>query len=507
MKRFVIYGFAVGIVGGFFIGIFSGNLRQPVESPPEKLEHGQTSLSMPPKPEHEKTSIPIPQSEIRIPQSENWSNVLITLEDACKKKDWKAFIQTLEGIQGDEKYPLPGIVSLLKNGFAQSVITSIQDMDIRDALFIAEDIVKGNSSKHQKMEILRTIGEKGKDVTPLLKWVLENEKDMQLSVLTLNAMGETKDPELLPFLLNYAQKQHEMPLRLAAIEAFENFDSNAIEYLESLLSTSGGQSTFGGAGKNEQIVLKSAIIETLGNIGSSEAASLLSNLARNQEGLKNEDSYILQQDAITALGEIGSPEALLSIGEIITNEGMDAQLRGLALDTLARVKKDESIPILEAIINDRTIHEQELKKDAISALGDIKEPEAVSFLAELITKPNNEIPVPLQMEALSAMGRIGGSETVPVLETIINNAYVDSEVRKDAIFTLGKVGTDMAASALERIVNDSSDPIFTRTALRGLQKIGNSYALSIIESAAREHPSEEIRLIASKLLETPKYSR
>ncbi|HLG31161.1 MAG TPA: HEAT repeat domain-containing protein, partial [Candidatus Brocadiales bacterium] len=474
----------------------------------EMLEHGQTStsggLSMPPKSEHEQTSILIPQSEIRTPQSENWSNTLLILEDAYKKKDWKSFIQTLEEIQNDKKYPLPGITGLLKDGFAQSAITSIQDTDTQNALFIAENILKGNGSRKQRIELLRAIGKKGKDVTPLLKWVLENEKDAQLSSLALNAMGETKDPALIPFLSEYAQSAsggHELPLRIAAIEALENFDSNAIRSLDALLEA--GKL---GEGK-EQLALKSAIIETLGNIGNSESVSLLSNLARKQEGSKNYDSYILQQDAITALGDIGSPEALSSIGEIIADGGIDAQLRGFALNTLAKVKQDESVPILEDIINDRTIQELEIKKEAIDALGDIKGSEAITFLAELITKPDNETPVPLQTEALSAMGRIGGSETVPTLETIINNEYVDTDVRKDAIFTLSRVETETAVTALERIVNDASDPTFIRTALRGLQKIGNSHAISIIESAAREHPSDDIRLIASKLLEASRLSQ
>ncbi len=505
MNRFVIYALLGGILAGFFIGRFTGSLGQPTESPPEKLEHGQTStsggLSMPPKPEHEQTSILIPQSEIRIPQSENWSNTLLILEDAYKKKDWKSFIQTLEEIQNDKKYPLPGITGLLKDGFAQSAITSIQDTDTQNALFIAENILKGNGSRHQKIDTLRTIGKKGKDVTSLLKWVLENEKDAQLQSLALNAMGETKDPALMPFLVDYAKNRQELPLRLAAIEALENFDSNAIRSLEALL-----EAEKLGGGK-EQLALKSAIIETLGNIGNREAVSLLSNLARKQEGSKNYDSYILQQDAITALGDIGSPEALSSIGEIIADGGIDAQLRGFALNTLAKVKQDESVPILEDIINDRTIQELEIKKEAIDALGDIKGPEAVTFLAELITKPNNETSVTLQTEALSAMGRIGGSETVSTLETIINNEYVDTDVRKDAIFTLSRVETETAVTALERIVNDASDPTFIRTALRGLQKIGNSHAISIIESAAREHPSDDIRLIASKLLEASRLSQ
>ena len=317
---------------------------------------------------------------------------------------------------------------------------------------------------------------------------------------------------VLLYLLNKRRKKmmpsasggHELPLRIAAIEALENFDSNAIRSLDALLEA--GKL---GEGK-EQLALKSAIIETLGNIGNSESVSLLSNLARKQPSLggsKNYDSYILQQDAITALGDIGSPEALSSIGEIIADGGIDAQLRGFALNTLAKVKQDESVPILEDIINDRTIKELEIKKDAIGALGDIKGPEAVTFLAELITKPNNETSVTLQTEALSAMGRIGGSETVPTLETIINNEYVDTDVRKDAIFTLSRVETETAVTALERIVNDASDPTFIRTALRGLQKIGNSHAISIIESAAREHPSDDIRLIASKLLEASRLSQ
>lgn len=499
MKRFVFYAFVAGIVGGFFIGKFSGSILK--SEPSEKKDLSEKDIVFTTSP-----TVPSPESLPQTPASQlptpDWHNVLLTLEDEYKKKDWKSFLQTLEKIQSDGKYPLPGIIGLLMNGFTQFAATSVQGMDNKNALFIAEGILKGTGSKSQKIEILKTIGEKGKDITPLLKWVLENEKDAQLLSLTLNAMGETKDPALIPFLSDYAQKHHELPLRFAAIEALENFNSNAIQSLEALLES--GKLEEG----KEQLALESAIIETLGNIGNSEAVSLLSTLARKREGSKSEGSYYaLQQDAITALGDIGSTEALLSIGEIIADEGIDAQLRSFALNILTEVEKGESVPLLEDIINDRTIQELEIKKEAIDALGDIKGSEAVTFLAELITRPNNETPIPLQMEALSAMGRIGGSETVSTLETIINSEHVDMDVRKDAIFTLSKVGTETAVSVLERIVNDTSDPGFSRAALRGLQKIGNSDAISIIESVAQNHPLDDIRLIASKLLEASKRSR
>lgn len=515
MKRFVIYAFVVGILVGFFIGKFLKQDSSPFaplrirmterESPSEKLEHGQTSasggLSMPPKPEHEQTGILIPQSEIRIPQSENWSNVMLILEDEYRKKDWKGFAQTLEAIQGDEKYPLQGIIALLRNGFAQSAINSIKNMDAQNALFIAEGILKGNGSKNQKVEMLKTIGKKGKDAAALLKWVLENEKDVQITSLALNAMGETKDPALIPFLADYAKNNHELHLRVAAIEALENFDSDAIQPIEALL-----EARRLGEG-NEDVMLKSAIVETLGNIGNSAAISLLSDITRRQTNLKDSEALVLQQDAITALGEIGSHEALSSIVEIITEEGADVELRSFALDILAKVKGEESVPILEDIISATGGGELEIKKNAIRALGDVKKPEAVPFLAELITRPNNETPPALQSEAISAMSRIAGPETVTVLESIVNNEYVDTEVRTDAVFALGKVGTETAVSVLERIVNDTPNPTFSRAALRGLQKIGSDYSISIIESAAREHPSGDIRLIATKLLETSRTSR
>lgn len=507
MNRFVIYAFVAGIFAGFLIGLTilekkvmrktlsypkAAYILQPApfEKKAGETESEQSRITKTPSRQVSPDNAPA--------QPQDWSNTLLILEDAYKKKDWKNFYQTLEEIQGNKEYPLPGIVSLLMNGFTQSAIT--QDTDTENALFLAENILRGNSGKNQKIEILRTIGKKGKDAAPLLKWVLENEKDMQLLSLALNAMGETKDPALIPFLMDYAKNNHELPLRLDAIEALGNFDSDAFQSFEVLLNTQNL-----GEG-NEQLVLKSTIIETLGGIGNSEAVSLLSNLARKQNDPKNYDSYILQEDAIAALGDAGSPEALFTIGEIIANEGMDAQLRGFALDTLVKVKKDDSIPILENIVNNGTIQELDIKKNAISALGDVKGPEAVTFLGELITKPNNETPVPLQLEALSAMGRIGGYETVPVLENIINSEYVDTEVRNDAIFTLGKVGTETAVSVLERVVSDTSNPAFSRAALRGLQKIGSSYSISIIENAAREHPSEDIRLIASKLLEVSRHT-
>jgi HEAT repeat protein len=508
MNRFVIYAFMAGILAGVFISltilekkVSQWALSYPKVSYIPDSTFFEEKLGMKEKEQGQTTKTPIPNGNNVSALPQDWSNVLLILEDAYRKEDWKGFHQTLEIIQADGKYPLPGIIGLLKNGFAQSAATSIQGMDTENALFIAESILKGNSSKDQKIEILRAIGENNKGVTPLLEWILENEKDIQLSSLALNAMGETKDPALIPFLSDYAKNQHELPLRLAAIEALGNFDSNAILPLEELLNAQTPEEG------NEQLVLKSIIIETLGSIGNNEAVSLLSNLARMQEDSEDYYNHGLREDAIAALGDVGSPEALTAIGEIIADEGMDVESRSFALDTLVKAKKDESFSILTNIINDGTIHELEIKKSAIGAFRDIKRPEAVTFLAELITRPNNEIPVLLQTEALSAIGQIGDPETVPILENIINSEYVDMEVREDAIYTLGKVGTETAVPVLERIVNDTSDPVLTRAALRGLQRIGSGYSISIIEGIAQGHPSYDIRRIASKLLEVSNHPR
>jgi hypothetical protein len=105
---------------------------------------------------------------------------------------------------------------------------------------------------------------------------------------------------------------------------------------------------------------------------------------RTLVGLARDDSRTtIRTRALNALAERAEQEASATIQNAIANDP-DGEVKKTAVGALARMPKDEGVPLLIQIA--RTNRNVDVRKQAMFWLGQSKDPRAVSFFEEILSK-------------------------------------------------------------------------------------------------------------------------
>jgi hypothetical protein len=98
---------------------------------------------------------------------------------------------------------------------------------------------------------------------------------------------------------------------------------------------------------------------------------------------KNDARPNMRSRAISSLAFRAESDASAAIQNAITNDP-DTQVKRAAVGALARMPKDEGVPLLIQVA--RTNRNVEVRKQAMFWLGESKDPRAVSFFEDVLTK-------------------------------------------------------------------------------------------------------------------------
>lgn len=176
--------------------------------------------------------------------------------------------------------------------------------------------------------------------------------------------------------------------------------------------------------------------------------------------------------ALAAIGEAAIPALL----EALTHEEWLVRLH--AVESLGKTKSQKAVePLLSALFNDA---DSAIREDAVRALGEIGDSQAVEFLFAAMKEPG------LRTLAVEALGRIGDRRAVPVLIEVVlgtNPPEVTRAVagcgdqwseeiitRGAAVRALGAIGDEAALPSLVAAL----EPTYTRAeAAAALAKFGS----------------------------------
>ena len=176
--------------------------------------------------------------------------------------------------------------------------------------------------------------------------------------------------------------------------------------------------------------------------------------------------------ALAAMGEAAIPALL----ETLTHQ--DWLVRLHAVESLGKTKSQKAVqPLISSLFNDV---DSAVREDAIRALGEIGDPQAVEFLFTAMKEPG------LRTLAVEALGRIGDRRAVPMLIEVVtgvNQPNVTRTVvgcgdqwneevvtRAAAVQALGAIGDESALPTLVAAL----EPTFTRAeAAAALARFGS----------------------------------
>lgn len=202
----------------------------------------------------------------------------------------------------------------------------------------------------------------------------------------------------------------------------------------------------------------------------------------------------VREEAATALAAIGDA-AISCLVRALEHE--DWLVRLHAVESLGKTRSPRAVePLLSALFND---HDSAVREDAVRALGDIGDAQAVDHLYVAMREPG------LRTVAVEALGRIGNPKAVPVLIDIVTGAAPPETTRTAAgcgdqwneelitqgaaVRALGLIGDDRAIPSLVAALS----PTHTRAeAAAALTKFGSKVVPALI-SLLNESPDDNIR--------------
>lgn len=148
----------------------------------------------------------------------------------------------------------------------------------------------------------------------------------------------------------------------------------------------------------------------------------------------------VKANAARALGAIGNKRATLPLGAILADPVSRAPVRQATAEALGRLGDPDGVAILLQATGETDPH---VRKAAVVALGDLKDPRAVSALSLLVKDPE------LTEAAMRAMGQIGHVGALPSLLRITKEPGTDSITLKQAFWAIGEIKSESTVAALK----------------------------------------------------------
>lgn len=255
--------------------------------------------------------------------------------------------------------------------------------------------------------------------------------------------------------------------------------------------------------KNKSTIL--SILSCLGKFKDREATKSIIEISKSK-------SSKVRQKAIEALGEIGDHQAVRcfvqALGDPKPNvRATAAKSLGLIkeesmIKPLARATKDPDIEVriqaaialgeignlnaavaLESMLQSDSQREVLAACEALCKFGDSK---AIHKIVQLLSAPENESEVKLQMELLDSLRRVR-EKAAPAVDSILEFLDLENEqLRRKSIEVLGQIGDASASEAIEVcLIEDESEQV-RMTAAKALGEIGDHESFTALSKALED---------------------
>jgi HEAT repeat protein len=198
-------------------------------------------------------------------------------------------------------------------------------------------------------------------------------------------------------------------------------------------------------------------------------ADVLKALVRNS---KNQD---VRRTAVHWLGFIGVETNFLA--DLIRNESEDGDVRRSAGHALGVSRDPASLNVLTNLYG--SVANRELKRNLIHSISiNQNQDAAIDFLIKLArTEREGEA----RNQALFWLGHKAGEKSLGVLKDVVDGEDADTEVQKHAVFVISRRPVEEAVPLLIKIARTHRKPEVRRQAIFWLGRTGDARALAFFE--------------------------
>lgn len=204
-------------------------------------------------------------------------------------------------------------------------------------------------------------------------------------------------------------------------------------------------------------------------------------LSRLMKSLKDRCSHV-QGTAVFGLGLLGDPLVIPLLNDIVQRgafakrmlgtNSIDGKTRAYAAAALGLIEGDEGVPTLIGALADR---ELEVAQAAAVSLGALRKSAALEPLSRIVQSRSQDRR--LRIHALTALGRIGSPEVLPLVRAFLESK--DADLKRSAILAAGLLATPEdrdVVKELRRFAERGRDPLAANWSLMALGRIGGSSA-------------------------------
>ncbi len=239
-----------------------------------------------------------------------------------------------------------------------------------------------------------------------------NDKCPEIRAMAIQTLGACQEPRVLPKLTGFLDSPHQEE-RIAAAEAMGRLgSSDAVPKLLRILETTDPD--------DERAVLR--IVDAFRRLEDPRAVLPLLNLMDSSKKL-------IRQRAIEALGKTGDRSARELLEAALASDPAD-EVRNAAAKALGEIGDPASVYALENALRGP----QNLRSQAVMALGAMKSPTSTRAILELVEDPAEAV----RYHVATALGELGGEEAIHALEKLTTD---DADmVRRSAFKALETLG-------------------------------------------------------------------
>jgi HEAT repeat protein len=173
------------------------------------------------------------------------------------------------------------------------------------------------------------------------------------------------------------------------------------------------------------------------------------------EDMIGDERWFVVRNMVGILGEIRSADAVEHFRRTI--EHADARVRRETILALAKIGGEEAVPLLAKGLNDR---DPSLRGAAALGLGLTKLTVAVGPLLNRLPQETDGEAV---VEIVRALGRVGDPRAVPLLAERASGggffSRIPTAIRVEAVRALGEIGGEAARAVLQRLLRDRNGDV------------------------------------------------
>lgn len=250
----------------------------------------------------------------------------------------------------------------------RGIIQAAGNNQEREAAFaFLMKIAKTDPEKQSRRTAVQQLGEFDRaNIVDELSKLYSGEADADVKKAILHALAETKSPAAQGRLLELAKSEPNPELRKRAIHVLAERGEAAIGDLVSLYDS-------------ERVPeVRRNVLQALSEIKGTRVEDKLFAVART------DDNVDLRRQAIRLLGERAGKRSLDFLSDTAQSNDANTEVQVQAVRAISERKAEESVPILIKIA--KTHANQQVRKQAIRALGESGDPRAVEFFREVLVK-------------------------------------------------------------------------------------------------------------------------